>query len=97
MKKFKTGIFALMLAVAAFAITRANTPPSEKVLYYWFQTQENGTVIDATSVPPHQSSDPFSCPGGPTKICSKAFTDFQMNSPTDFAPAGTLEVTHKKT
>ena len=60
MKRITSGIIALVVAVAAFAFTKA-VKSSSLTSYYWFQVRTDGTVIDATSIPPFQSSDPFGC------------------------------------
>lgn len=93
MKRISIAIAAVILAVGAFAFTNKHDKPLTS--YYWFQTQNDGTVIDATSVPPFQATDPLGCTSG-TKGCSKAFTSYQQMAPNDYAPAGTLTVTHKK-
>jgi hypothetical protein len=94
MKRIASGIIALVVAVAAFAFTKADKE-SPLTSFYWFQTDINGTVIDATSVPPFQASDPFGCSTG-LKGCSKAYDSYHQLSPNDYAPAGTLRVTDKK-
>ena len=93
MKRITSGIIAVIIAVTAFAFTKADK--ESRTSYYWFKTQNNGTVIDATSVPPFQASDPFGCSSGPNG-CSKAFDSYQQLGPNDYAPAGTLRVTDKK-
>jgi hypothetical protein len=94
MKRIASGIIAVVVAVAAFAFTKADKK-SPLTSFYWFQTQNNGTVIDATSVPPFQSTDPFGCTSG-VNGCSKAYDSYHQLGPNDYAPAGTLEATHKK-
>lgn len=94
MKRLIPGFAAIIMAFCFVAIVKADagTKPTS---YYWFQTQNDGTVINATSVPPLQATDPFGCSTG-INGCSKAFTSYQQMGPNDYAPSGTLQVTHKK-
>lgn len=92
MKKLKSGVFAIMLAIAAFAFTAFTTNNKKFVDPYWYHTQNNGTVIIPSSAPPQSAADPFGCTGT-TYGCSKAFTSY---NPVTFAPAGTLVAENKK-
>lgn len=95
MKKIRIGLLAVILAIGAFAFTNAASVKDARTSYYWFQTMDDGTVINATAVPPFQATDPNSCPGG-AKGCSKAYTSYQQLAPNNYGPSGTLQVTHKK-
>jgi hypothetical protein len=94
MKKL-SGILAIVLAVGAMAFTKANTANTMgNTIYYWYHTLNDGTVINPGAPPPSSSSsDPFACGGGPTKVCSKAFNDYDH---TTFAPLGSVQLTVKK-
>ena len=94
MKKIGIGLTAIVLAVSAFAFSNADKEP-KFVSYYWFQTLSDGTVINATAVPPFQATDPNDCHVGNIG-CSKAYSSYQQLGPNNYAPAGTLEATHKK-
>ena len=94
MKRIASGIVAVIVAVAAFAFTKADKK-SSLTSFYWFKTDINGIVIDATSVPPFQATDPFGCSSG-LKGCSKAYDSYQQLGLNDYAPAGTLRQTDKK-
>lgn len=94
MKKIGIGLSAIILAVTAFAFTKADHN-AKFVDPYWFRTQNDGTVINASSVPPQQAADPFGCTSG-TNGCSKSYSSYTMISPGVYGPAGTLQATHKK-
>jgi hypothetical protein len=91
MKKL-TGILAIILAVGVMAFTKAGT--TGNITYYWYHTQDDGTVINPGAPPPSSPlSDPFNCGGGPVKICGKAFNDYDH---TTFAPLGSVQQTVKR-
>ncbi|CAN5415693.1 hypothetical protein BH10BAC2_BH10BAC2_18060 [soil metagenome] len=92
MKKLSLGLLAVVLAVGAAAFT----VPDKDVFtnYYWFQTQGDGTVINATSVPPFQAGDPNGCSLNGNG-CSKAYDSYTMVGPSNYAPSGTLRISHK--
>lgn len=92
MKSYLVGLLALAMAVGASAFTRPES--GNNTSYYWYHTMDNGTVINPGAPPPSSTfTDPFSCGGGPTKICSKAFNDYDR---TNFAPLGSAQLTVKK-
>jgi hypothetical protein len=93
MKKIGIGLMAVVLAISAFAFTKADSK-SKFVNHYWFQTQDDGTVINATSVPPFQATDPNGCLNNGTG-CSKAYNSYQQLGPNNYAPAGTLQISHR--
>jgi len=92
MKKLSIGLMTLVLAVGAAAFT---VPKEDSFTnYYWFQTLGDGTVINATSVPPLQATDPFGCTVNGIG-CSKAYDGYTIVGPNNYAPSGTLRVSHK--
>ena len=92
MKKLSIGLMAIVLAIGAAAFTAPGNDAFTD--YYWFQTQADGTVINATSVPPLQSTDAFGCSLNGVG-CSKAYDSYTMVGPNNYAPAGTLRISHK--
>jgi hypothetical protein len=90
MKKL-SGILAIVLAVGAMAFTKANTG-NNNTSYYWYYTQADGTIIIPDRAPYFSATDPF-CDGGPVKICSKGFNDYDHAT---YAPLGTAQVIIKK-
>lgn len=92
MKKLSLGLLAVVLAIGAAAFTAPKNDAFTN--YYWFQTQSDGTVINATSVPPLQATDAFGCSVNGIG-CSKAFDSYQMLGPNNYGPAGTQRISHK--
>jgi hypothetical protein len=91
MKKFSGSLMAVMLALFATAFTISNAK-THLANPYWYQTQNDGTVINPGSAPPQSASDPFNCTGT-AHGCSKAFTSY---NPVTFAPIGDPVQTDKK-
>lgn len=92
MKRIASSFIAVALAIMAFAFTNAHA--KLRTNSYWFQTRSDGSVINSTTIPPFQSTDPNGCVAGGDN-CSKAYTSYQQLGPNEFAPAGTLVVSHK--
>jgi hypothetical protein len=93
MKKIGIGLVAVVLAISAFAFGKADKD-TKFVDYYWFQTQDDGTVINATAIPPFQATDHNGCSINGVG-CSKAYTGYQQLGPSNYAPSGTLKVSHR--
>ena len=92
MKKLSMGLLAVVLAIGAAAFTPSANDAFTN--YYWFQTQSDGTVINASTVPPLQATDAFGCSVNGTG-CSKAYDSYIMVGPNNYAPSGTVRITHK--
>ena len=93
MKKFASGLVAIVLAIAAFAFTKPSTVKFDDP--YWFTTDDAGNVNNSMGVPPQQSTDPFGC-NGTVKFCSRAYSSYSLISPGVYGPSGSLLITHKK-
>jgi hypothetical protein len=93
MKKYLMGTLAIVMAIGTLAFTSAK-PNNTNTLRYWYHTMDDGTVINPGAPPPSStSSDLFNCGGGPTKFCSKAYSDYNH---TTFEPVGDPQLIVKK-
>lgn len=79
-----------MLFVAATAIIGLSSfemaKEARQTPYYWFQYDASGTnLIPQSSAPTPSANSPFGCEGG-DQNCAKAFTSFNMTSPSNYEP-----------
>lgn len=72
MKKYVTGLVAVMLAISAFALPRLS---SKNVDYYWYKRTGSGTYVSNG-----QGPEPNVSCSGSTKICAKGFLNSQTES-----------------
>jgi len=89
------GIFAIILAIGFSAFTAPKQSVDKAVDTYWFLTQDDGTPINTSSIPP--TTNPASeCDNTDlTRFCVKEFSSYTGSGP--YAPAGTLLSVIKKT
>ena len=98
MKKFLSGLFALVLAFGAVAFTNVDKAP--KTNYYWFQLDPpTGNQIPQATIPPSVATDPYSCLSG-VSFCSRGYGNYEVvpgSSPVKYrGMTGTEGPTHKK-
>ena len=92
MKKLKINIVmiaAILGVTAAFAFKSPNGTKSQSN-EYWFEYNSDGTqIIDPTTMPPNQTTDPFPDCVGTTTNCAASYTSTNLVS-GHYVPAGTL-------
>jgi hypothetical protein len=94
MKKYLTGILAIMLAVSFSAFT--NTETSKKTLYYWFPLDPSTGVAQSVMTLVHQADDPQGCDELHTAnpYCEGAYNSFTGTGP--YTPSGSRIITDHK-
>ena len=96
MKKFSTGLFALAIAFAALAFTKAATPKPFLNQGYWFMYDAPGiNLILPSTQPPFNNIIPSGCVAVAAKNCAAQYSAFVLSGGV-YHPSGTLQVTAKK-
>jgi len=76
MKKYLLGIFAIVLAIGFSAFTTTKQSVEKATLSYWFLTQDDGTPINSSSIPPTSQPPTLCDDSDPEKVCAKEFASY---------------------
>lgn len=95
MKKYLSGLVAVIIAFAAFSFTNVKNE-ALKTNYYWFSLNgTTGAPKSSAVLPPFQSTDPNLCGVG-SKYCSGAYNSYVDNGDGTYSAGGARQITDMK-
>lgn len=84
MNRIIVGLLAIVTASAAVSASNLNTNNSLDVYYHYEFDASGNILLSSKQEVPSSTANAFACDGVPEEICSRAYSEQQVNSTTKY-------------